>query len=547
MPTYTYEQFQQAAQNSGLLNSFSQADLNLAQRNPDAGMSILTAKRDWMNATTDEQRALANQRAEEIRSSFGEYTGGTTGAGFTLTPLSPNHFDYGDAPTWSGGSFSDDVKNLWDQALNYGDFTYGDAPTYTSRWDPTIQEMINNILNREDFTYDPATDPLYQNYRKQYTREGQRATADALGAAAAASGGIPSSYASTAAGQAGNYYAAQMTDMIPELYQLAYNQYLNDYQMDLSDLGVVQGQEATDYGRYQDQLNQYNTDRNFAYNQYLNGFNMLNTNLQTALGMNDQEWQQYLTQLDQYNTDRNFAYNQLLDEIDSQTNERNEEINNAILAAQYGDYSQLANLGINTDNADWDRRYQLALLAAEYGDYSGLRALGINPQVQTYTYSGGGSSGGSSGSSGGGGSTSSGWVSQLQSSYPSGTIPASDWDIIIAQGVTAEELTAAGFTRGTSSTGTTPSGATGGISAGATGGMIGALGALGSALQNTAGASGLSGLSSADRLNLGTAALKAGVTAGMNGTQATQRIESALNSGRITDAEASALLNMYGF
>ena len=67
--------------------------------------------------------------------------------------------------------------------------------------------------------------------------------------------------------------------------------------MDLSDLGVVQGQEATDYGRYQDQLNQYNTDRNFAYNQYLNGFNMLNTNLQTALGMNDQEWQQYLTQL----------------------------------------------------------------------------------------------------------------------------------------------------------------------------------------------------------------------------------------------------------
>lgn len=530
MPTYTYEQFQQAAQNSGLLNSFSQADLNLAQKNPDAGMSILTAKKDWMNATTDEQRALANQRAEEIRSSFGEYTGGTTGAGFTLTPLSPNHFDYGDAPTWSGGSFSDDVKNLWDQALNYGDFNYGDAPTYTSRWDPTIQEMINNILNREDFTYDPATDPLYQNYRKQYTREGQRATADALGAAAAASGGIPSSYASTAAGQAGNYYAAQMTDMIPELYQLAYNQYLNDYQMDLSDLGVVQGQEATDYGRYQDQLNQYNTDRNFAYNQYLNGFNMLNTNLQTALGMNDQEWQQYLTQLDQYNTDRNFAYNQLLDEIDSQTNERNEEINNAILAAQYGDYSQLANLGINTDNADWDRRYQLALLAAEYGDYSGLRALGINPQLQTYTYSGGG--GGND--DGGNYQNLTSYpddqvntvMSALQVAYPNGVIPNYEWNSLIQNGYTAEQLTAAGFTRGTSSTGTTPSGATGGT---------------------TAGASGLSGLSSSDRLSLGTAALKAGVTAGMNGTQAAQRIESALNSGRITDAEASALLSMYGF
>lgn len=450
MPTYTYEQFQQAAQNSGLLNSFSQADLSLAQRNPDAGMSILTAKKDWMNATTDEQRALANQRAEEIRSSFGEYTGGTTGAGFTLTPLSPNHFDYGDAPTWSGGSFSDDVKNLWDQALNYGDFTYGEAPDYTSRWDPTIQDMINGILNREDFTYDPSTDPLYQNYRQQYIREGQRATQDAMGAAAAASGGIPSSYASTAAGQAGNYYNAQLTDKIPELYQLAYNQYLNDYQMDLSDLGVVQGQEATDYGRYQDQLAQYNTDRDFAYNQYLNGYNMLNSNLQTALGMNDMEWQQYLTQLGQYNTDRNFAYNQLLDEINSQTNERNEAINNAILAGEYGDYSQLNDLGINTDNADWERRYQLALLAAEYGDYSGLRALGINPQLQTYTYSSGGSSGGGGGNNNDKIIDNNGteWITRLQSLFPSGTIPGSDWNQILAGNpwLTDSALQAAGFT-----------------------------------------------------------------------------------------------------
>lgn len=523
MPTYTYEQFQQAAQNSGLLGEFSQADLALAQRNPDAGMSILTAKRDYANATTDEARALANQRAESIRSSFGEYTGGTDGGGFTLTQLSPNHFDYGSAPTWSGGSFSGDLSNLWDQALNYGDFTYGAAPDYTSRYDQTIQDMISGILNREDFTYDPATDPLYQNYRKQYTREGQRATADALGAAAAASGGIPSSYASTAAGQAGNYYAAQMTDMIPELYQLAYNQYLNDYQMDLSDLGVVQGQEATDYGRYQDQLTQYNTDRNFAYQNWLNGYNMINNNLQNALNMNDLEWQQYLTQLDQYNTDRNFAYGQLLDEIDSQTNERNEAINNAILAGEYGDYSQLADLGINVDNADWERRYQLALLAAEYGDYSGLRALGINPQV--FSYASGGSSGGGGYSGGGGGGDDDG-----RDDTPPTPTPTAD-DFISA--ITVNE--------------------TGGLGAGATGALAGAaLGALGlSGAQNTGTTqgnfSGLTGLNTQDRLNLGTAALKAGVTAGMSGELVAQRIETALNSGRITDAEASALLSMYGY
>ena len=72
MATFTYEQFQQAAQNSGLLGQFSQADLALAQKNPDAGMSILSAKQEWANATTDEAKALANQKAESIRASYGE-------------------------------------------------------------------------------------------------------------------------------------------------------------------------------------------------------------------------------------------------------------------------------------------------------------------------------------------------------------------------------------------------------------------------------------------------------------------------------------------
>ena len=305
-------------------------------------------------------------------------------------------------------------------------------------------------MNREDFSYDPATDPLYQNYRKQYTREGQRATEDALGAASAASGGLPSSYASTAAGQAGNYYAAQMTDKIPELYQLAYNQYLNDYNMQLSDLGVVQGAEQSDYDKYLNQLSQYNTDRNFDYNAWRDQYNMINNNLQTALGMSDSEYNRYLNDLNQYNTDRNFAYNQLLDEIDSQTREREEALNNAILAGQYGDYSYLNDMGINTDNnpTDWERQYNLALLAAEYGDYSGLRALGINPQVFNYA---------SGGSSGGGGNDNNNdnnptgltqaQVQQIINAYGGTELTQEQWDGILANnpGLTSDDLTAAGF------------------------------------------------------------------------------------------------------
>lgn len=468
MPTFTYDQFQKAAQDSGLMGEFSPADLSLAQRNPDAGMSLLKYKQDYHAATTDEARALANLGAEGIRSSYGNYTGGDNGGSFYLDPLSPSSFDGGKAPTYQN-QYAGDIADLWEQQKNYGSYDYGkDAPVYNNRYDDTIQDLIQGILNREDFSYDPATDPLYQNYRKQYTREGQRATADTLGAAAAASGGIPSSYATTAAAQAGNYYAAQMTDKIPELYQLAYNQYLNDYNMQLSDLGVVQGAEQSDYDKYLNELNQFNTDRAFDYNAWLDEYNMTKDQLQTAQGLEQLDYTKYLNELQQFNTDREFNYGQLLDEIDSQTRERQEDIDNALRAAEFGDYSFLQDMGIDTSNnpADFERQYTLALLAAEYGDFSGLEALGINPSAQNLanfnrtasgstsrSSSGGGSSGGrgsgSSGSTGGSSGTSAASAAsaamQRAKANQGRVTSEADWNALVAA-YGEDTLRAAGYT-----------------------------------------------------------------------------------------------------
>ncbi len=465
MPTFTYDQFQKAAQDSGLMGEFSPADLSLAQRNPDAGMSLLKYKQDYHAATTDEARALANLGAEGIRSSYGNYTGGDNGGSFYLDRLSPSSFDGGRAPTYEN-QYAGDIADLWEQQKNYGSYDYGEAaPVYNNRYDDTIQDLIQGILNREDFSYDPATDPLYQNYRKQYTREGQRATADTLGQAAAASGGIPSSYATTAAAQAGNYYAAQMTDKIPELYQLAYNQYLNDYNMQLSDLGVVQGAEQSDYDKYLNELNQYNTDRAFDYNAWLDEYNMTKDQLQTAQGLEQLDYTKYLNELQQFNTDREFNYGQLLDEIDSQTRERQEDIDNALRAAEFGDYSFLQDMGIDTSNnpADFERQYTLALLAAEYGDFSGLEALGITPSAQNLasfnrtasgstsrSSSGGGSSGGSSGSgsssTGGSTGTSAASAAMQRANANQGRVTSeADWNALVAA-YGEDTLRAAGYT-----------------------------------------------------------------------------------------------------
>ena len=354
----------------------------MAQQNPNFGVAMVYDKVDFANAKTDEERALIHQRAEDRRSSYGGYTGGIDGSQYLMNNLSPINYTAPDKPTYSGSAYSNDLQNLWNQQMNYGSFSFNEAqPTYTNRYDERIQAKLDKVENPDPFSYNASTDPLYQQYRKEYTREGQRATADALGIAAAASGGLPSSYAQTAAGQAANYYAAQMTDKIPELYQLAYQKYLSDFQMQQAGLAALQTAEQSDYDKYRNLLNQYNINRDFARGIWNDEYNHLANNVSTAQSLSNQEYQQYLDALNQYNIDRNFSYGQYIDELNSQAQERTDKQNYAQLAANWGDYSYLNQLGIDTSNnpVDYERQYNEAILAKEMGNYDKLIEMGIIP------------------------------------------------------------------------------------------------------------------------------------------------------------------------
>jgi len=381
--TYTYDDFRRALEESGLGGQFSQADLNLARNNPDAGMSLISYKTDYANATTPELRALANQGAESVRSSYGGYTGGGDGGSFKLNPISPNQFTYGEAPSFTD-NYADQIQSALAETQNRDPYSYsGTAPVYDNRYDPQIQQTISDILGRGEFTYDPKKDPVYSAYQKQYAREGQRATANAMGEAAAMTGGQPSSWAMTAASQAGDYYASQMADKIPELYEDAYNRYLQEYQMKLSDLSALRGLESDDYAKYRDQLSQYNTDRNFDYAAWLDNQQLTQQDLENLRALRSDDMELYQTQLGQYNTDRNFDYSQWLDEISNQRTQQQDERAWAQSAAQYGDYSRLNALGIDTSTAERRAALDEAMQAAEVGDYSALRALGIDTSNAT--------------------------------------------------------------------------------------------------------------------------------------------------------------------
>lgn len=141
---------------------------------------------------------------------------------------------------------------------------------YNSKYDPQIDAILNEILNREDFSYDVANDPLYQQYANMYQREGDRAMKETLAEAAAGAGGM-NTYAITAAQQANSYYNSKLNDVIPELVQLSYDKYLKNIELQMQDMGLLQSMDATQYGRYRDTMADWKDDRNFAYGAYLDG------------------------------------------------------------------------------------------------------------------------------------------------------------------------------------------------------------------------------------------------------------------------------------
>lgn len=284
MPQFTYDGFINAASNAGLLGEFSQADLDTAKKYPEFGYSILGLKQDIHKATTPEAKLLANEAANQLRSSYGGYTGGPQGADYISDGKIPNQID-----------------SVLDQINNFGSFSFDqDAPVYNNQYAEQQQALLDAIINRPDFSWSKEEDPQWSSYKKSYLREGDRATANALGQAAAASGGRPSTAAVTAATQAGDYYATQLNDIIPTLYQQAYDQYLNEYNMSLQDLNAVNNQEQLDYAKYLDQLGQYNTDRNFAYNQYLSDFDILQNQLASLQGQDSVDYSRWMDRVDLY-------------------------------------------------------------------------------------------------------------------------------------------------------------------------------------------------------------------------------------------------------
>ena len=138
-----------------------------------------------------------------------------------------------------------------------------------SNYTGEMRSVLSDIKKTEDFSYDPLDDELYGFIKSEYSKAGRRAMEDMLGSLAANTGGIASSYAASAAGQSYDYYNLQLAEKIPELYALAYNRYQDKNDLMFDRLAALSGLEGTDYKRYRDSAEDFESDREAAYEAFL--------------------------------------------------------------------------------------------------------------------------------------------------------------------------------------------------------------------------------------------------------------------------------------
>lgn len=166
----------------------------------------------------------------------------------------------------SGGALAGALGGAVGGALNYGNsggnsgggytqtrvempVDVGALPTFNSSYLDQLNALARQLtsMNYEDWTKGSQ----YQSLADRYGNNGRMSMQDVLGQVAARTGGLASSYATTAAQQQYNQYMAQLEEVARQMY--------SQERGDIMDTANLYRNLANDeYGRYRDSLADYN-------------------------------------------------------------------------------------------------------------------------------------------------------------------------------------------------------------------------------------------------------------------------------------------------
>lgn len=280
---------------TGKQNSYSSGSFQPVYRDPEleGGKSVLVNPTRGGMATTAVSTPKNNYKSSAQDSGSGSGSGNNVSAGL---------------------DYQSQLNDLYNKVMGYEGYT---PSTYTpgvytpsvyqktvdtSGTEAMLEAALADIRGYGDFQYDLNADMLYQQAVDNYTMLGQQAMQDAMGQAAALTGGYGNSYAASVGNQAYQQYLTQANNLIPQFQQQALNVWQSGYDRLLNDYNAVSQQLANLLALEDRNFNIWSANESNAANAFgMNESNRYNSWLSNEQN-NYNAWESGYNQLmDQYN------------------------------------------------------------------------------------------------------------------------------------------------------------------------------------------------------------------------------------------------------
>ncbi len=268
-----------------------------------------------------------------------------------------------------------------------------------------VQAMMDKIMNREKFSYDVDTDPLFQQALASAMNSGKQAMQDTIGQASALTGGYGSTYATSAGNQAYNAFIEDAYDNLPQYYNMAMEAYQMEGEEMYRQFGVLSDLDDKEYNRtvaaYDATYQHRNQLYNEAYGQHRDtksdAFAMANLQLNEHGQRVNDAYNLYSAASDYADKQYEREYTSWADTIDLAWRQGEMQNNNAWKQKEFDSQESW-----NQKTFDYQKERD-AVADSQWEKQYALEEKLTNAQISKMNSSGGGGGGGRSGGGGGGG------------------------------------------------------------------------------------------------------------------------------------------------
>ena len=264
---------------------------------------------------------------------------------------------------------------------------------YNSQYAGQLDSILQQIQGQQPFKYEFNTDAMFRTLADRYTQDAKQASMNAMGQAAALTGGYGNTAAQMAGQQAYQEQIRGLYDRGMELQQQAYDRYQDQQADRYRQAQLLQGMDETAYGRSRDELGDWERERDYQTQRYdtedERGYNRYRDDLNYYTQLAQIENADYRSEQERQEAIRQFQaqYDRGVFESDRAFEEQRRQ---ADLDEAYRQAQMQENIRQFNESLDWDKMstqqkyaYQTALAILENGQIPSeelLEAAGLSAE-----------------------------------------------------------------------------------------------------------------------------------------------------------------------